>query len=283
MLSKGEQLGPSELGLLATVGVVSVLVHKKPRISILSTGNEVCGWAGGVVVVQYSLKSSLDICQVVDPGSPLGAGCIYDSNKTTLTSALRENGFECCDVGIAQDELVLLLHCVATVTPQMLLSIVVLMCLHIKITLTFIINVLYRQCISRCVPPTPSIVHIICLSSHNLMLVCTPCVVFSKRSPVVLKGKLMEGLQDSDVLITSGGVSMGEKDYIKPVLEEMGACVHFGRVFMKPGLVYTYNALLEACFMYCWYPVESQLLLPLWTTQMDEDRSYFLYQVLLCG
>ena len=45
VLSKGEQLGPSELGLLATVGVVSVLVHKKPRIAILSTGNEVCGWA----------------------------------------------------------------------------------------------------------------------------------------------------------------------------------------------------------------------------------------------
>ena len=78
----------------------------------------------GVVVVQYSLKSSLDLYQVVDPGSPLGPGCIYDSNKTTLTSALRENGFECCDVGIAQDELVLLLQCVATVTLQMLLSIV---------------------------------------------------------------------------------------------------------------------------------------------------------------
>ena len=98
----------------------------------------------------------------------------------------------------------------------------------------------------------------------------------------MLKGKLMEGLRDSDVLITSGGVSMGEKDYIKPILEEMGACVHFGRVFMKPGLV-SCNSLLEVCFMSCWYPVESRPLLPLWTTQMDGDRSYFLYQVLLCG
>ena len=38
----------------------------------------------------------------------------------------------------------------------------------------------------------------------------------------------------ADVLITSGGVSMGSKDYIKPILERKGT-VHFGKICMKPG------------------------------------------------
>ena len=56
-------------------------------------------------------------------------------------------------------------------------------------------------------------------------------------SPATLKARLLDGLHEADVLISSGGVSMGEKDYLKPVLEEIGATVHFGRVFMKPGCV----------------------------------------------
>jgi len=39
----------------------------------------------------------------------------------------------------------------------------------------------------------------------------------------------------ADVIISSGGVSMGEKDYLKAVLKSVGANIHFGRVFMKPG------------------------------------------------
>lgn len=54
-------------------------------------------------------------------------------------------------------------------------------------------------------------------------------------SPATLKTRLLEGLREADVLISSGGVSMGEKDYLKATLEEIGATVHFGRVLMKPG------------------------------------------------
>ena len=46
--------------------------------------------------------------------------------------------------------------------------------------------------------------------------------------------KIMEGLAQADVLITSGGVSMGTKDFIKPLLAEIGT-VHFGRIAFKPG------------------------------------------------
>ncbi|XP_063724534.1 gephyrin-like isoform X2 [Symsagittifera roscoffensis] len=48
--------------------------------------------------------------------------------------------------------------------------------------------------------------------------------------------RLRESIHECDVIITTGGVSMGEKDLLKCVLEmEMGANIHFGRVFMKPG------------------------------------------------
>ena len=39
----------------------------------------------------------------------------------------------------------------------------------------------------------------------------------------------------ADVIVTTGGVSMGEKDYMKALLITIGANIQFGRVFMKPG------------------------------------------------
>ena len=42
--------------------------------------------------------------QVIEPSQALQAGQIYDSNKTTLLAALREQGFECRDAGLAEDE-----------------------------------------------------------------------------------------------------------------------------------------------------------------------------------
>lgn len=38
-------------------------------------------------------------------------------------------------------------------------------------------------------------------------------------------------------IICSGSVSMGDKDFLKPVLTELGFEIHFGRVNMKPGSV----------------------------------------------
>ena len=48
--------------------------------------------------------------------------------------------------------------------------------------------------------------------------------------------RLRTALRSVDVIITSGGVSMGELDLLKPTLERsLGGTIHFGRVAMKPG------------------------------------------------
>jgi len=48
------------------------------------------------------------------------------------------------------------------------------------------------------------------------------------------RAAIAAGLEQADVLITSGGVSMGTRDLIKPILAELGT-LHFGRVAFKPG------------------------------------------------
>jgi gephyrin len=53
-----------------------------------------------------------------------------------------------------------------------------------------------------------------------------------------LEEKIRDGFRshDLDVIVTTGGVSMGELDLLKPTIERsMGGTVHFGRVSMKPG------------------------------------------------
>jgi len=54
-----------------------------------------------------------------------------------------------------------------------------------------------------------------------------------------IETRIKEGLAKADVLITSGGVSMGELDLLKPILEGLGT-IHFGRVEMKPGKPLTF-------------------------------------------
>ncbi|KAG2505206.1 hypothetical protein JM16_009049 [Phytophthora kernoviae] len=61
-------------------------------------------------------------------------------------------------------------------------------------------------------------------------------------SKEALKNTILEALEKVDVLITSGGVSMGDHDLIKPLLEEMGT-IHFGRLLMKPGKPTTFATL----------------------------------------
>jgi molybdenum cofactor synthesis domain-containing protein len=69
VLAAGDVLTPSRIGALAAVGAVEVEVYARPRIAILSTGNE-----------------------VVDPGQPLGPGQIYDINQFTLSSIADAHG-----------------------------------------------------------------------------------------------------------------------------------------------------------------------------------------------
>lgn len=126
-----------ELGVLASVGIQHVAVYRKPRVGVLSTGDE-----------------------VIDPhgAETLALGQIRDSNRITLLSAIQTAGYTAVDLGIAQDNAL-------TLGDQM-----------------------------RC------------------------------------------ALDKVDVLITTGGVSMGEADYIKPIVEHtLGATIRFGRIWMKPG------------------------------------------------
>ncbi|OAQ71276.1 molybdenum cofactor biosynthesis protein Gephyrin [Pochonia chlamydosporia 170] len=58
----------------------------------------------------------------------------------------------------------------------------------------------------------------------------------AKDKPGSLEETLRSGLRQADVLITTGGVSMGELDLLKPTIERsLGGTIHFGRVAMKPG------------------------------------------------
>jgi len=68
-------------------------------------------------------------------------------------------------------------------------------------------------------------------------------------------------MRNSDVLVTSGGVSMGNKDFIKPLLAKYGK-VHFGRVMMKPGKPLTF-ATVEANAMGEGVPARRKLVIGL--------------------
>jgi molybdenum cofactor synthesis domain-containing protein len=70
-------------------------------------------------------------------------------------------------------------------------------------------------------------------------------VVWAGRGPddtAALRSSLIDRIAESDVVITSGGVSMGDLDLIKPLLSEL-AEVHFRRVFMKPGKPFNFGTL----------------------------------------
>jgi molybdenum cofactor synthesis domain-containing protein len=69
VLTSGELLNASRVGALAAIGMPDLEVYARPRVAILSTGNE-----------------------IVDPGEPLAPGQIYDINKFTLTSIIAEHG-----------------------------------------------------------------------------------------------------------------------------------------------------------------------------------------------
>jgi molybdenum cofactor synthesis domain-containing protein len=133
LVRAGTRLGPAEIGLVAGMGINPVEVVRKPRVSVISTGDE-----------------------LVEPGQPIGPGQIRDSNSYSLMTALQAEGAEVIWRGKAPDE---------------------------------------RD---------------------------------------ALKTLLEERLAESDVVITSGGVSMGDLDLVKLLLFEL-ATVHFQRLMMKPG------------------------------------------------
>ncbi|KAG1685227.1 Gephyrin [Nymphon striatum] len=63
--------------------------------------------------------------------------------------------------------------------------------------------------------------------------------------PTVLFRQLRECLGTVDVLVITGGVSMGEKDFVKEVLiKDLGVNIHFGRICMKPGKPTTFGSVI---------------------------------------
>jgi molybdenum cofactor synthesis domain-containing protein len=143
VLGAGTQLGAAEIGLAASTGAAVMLVRRRPRVALMSTGDE-----------------------LVEVGQTPGAGQIPDSNRWALLAALREAGADVNVLGVAPDE----------------------------------------------------------------------------AEP--LRRLVVDALRDADALVTSGGVSVGTHDLVKPLLESLGT-VHIGRVKLKPGKPFTFATLPE--------------------------------------
>jgi len=69
VVRRGDLLNPGRVGALAAIGARDVRVYARPRVAILSTGNE-----------------------VAEPGEPLGPGQIFDVNRYTLSAVVAAHG-----------------------------------------------------------------------------------------------------------------------------------------------------------------------------------------------
>ena len=132
-IAAGRLLRPSDLGLAASLGIADLKVHRKLKVAILSSGDEL-----------RPLGQALDI------------GSIYDSNRYSLTGLLNRLNLEIIDCGIVRDD------------------------------------------------------------------------------PASLKAAFIDAASKADVLISSGGVSVGEADFTKQIMQELGD-VGFWKIAMRPG------------------------------------------------
>jgi molybdopterin molybdotransferase len=132
-LRAGRILRPSDLGLIASLGIAEVPVRRRLRVAFFSTGDE--------------LRSL---------GEPLEPGCVYDSNRHTLFAMLRRLNIDTLDLGVVRDH------------------------------------------------------------------------------PEALEKALRSAAASADVVLTSGGVSVGEADLTKQLLQTFGD-VAFWSLAMRPG------------------------------------------------
>jgi molybdopterin molybdotransferase len=83
----GTLLSPSHLGVLASLGIETVLVRPAPRVAVVSTGDELATASGA-----------------------LAPGKIHDANRPALLAQLRSDGFEAVDLGMVGDDETALAH-----------------------------------------------------------------------------------------------------------------------------------------------------------------------------
>jgi putative molybdopterin biosynthesis protein len=81
VLRRGELLSSRETGVLAAIGIDRVPVFRRPRVAIISTGDE-----------------------IIAPGEPMRPGLVFDSNATIVADAVREMGGEPVPLGIVHDD-----------------------------------------------------------------------------------------------------------------------------------------------------------------------------------
>jgi molybdopterin molybdotransferase len=132
-LPAGRRLAVQHVALAAALGLTRLNVHRRVRVSLFSTGDE-----------------------LIEPGAKLPRAALYDSNRYLLTGLIARLGADVTDLGILRDD------------------------------------------------------------------------------PQVLPKALARAAGDHDLVLTSGGVSAGEADYVKSAVEAIGRLV-FWRVAIKPG------------------------------------------------
>ena len=151
VLSKGERLTPAALGLAASIGMDRLLVARRPRVALFSTGDELV-MPGEVAPAQ------------------MRPGAIYNSNRFFLRALLLRLGCEVSDLGIVPDQ----------------------------------------------------------------------------------RGATLDALRSAsqahDLILTSGGVSVGEEDHIKPAVQQLGS-LDLWQIAMKPGKPFAYGRVGAAHFM----------------------------------
>ncbi|MEH2100242.1 MAG: gephyrin-like molybdotransferase Glp [Nostoc sp.] len=134
LLPAGIKLNASEIAVLAAAQCPQLSVYRRPRIAILSTGDEL---------------ATID--------QPLQPGQIVDSNQYAIAALVRESGAEPLILGIVKDD------------------------------------------------------------------------------PVALEKVISHAVAIADIVISSGGVSVGDYDYVDKILESLGAKIHIRAVEMRPG------------------------------------------------
>ena len=82
VLRAGQHLTSRETGVLAAIGETNANVFRRPKVAVISTGNE-----------------------IIAPGAEMKPGLVFDSNARIISDAVRELGGEAIELGIAIDEL----------------------------------------------------------------------------------------------------------------------------------------------------------------------------------